>query len=208
MAVVPPSTRFIGFSDLANLTERKTDYLNAISQPFTMEEIANAAGGGTTLVDIPFVYYPPAGITNAGPKFTYADGVNLISYHIKGISELNGNGDSFEQYLCSVNFPSGQPFLFPGSITGMIQGSGGGDFLTSPLASGAIVDIDGSWQPISNFQINLYNYGNNPQVGDAYYYALVATFTTNTSGPITGLMAYDYELLLPESVLPPTIFQD
>lgn len=159
-------------------------------------------------VSYPFVWYPEAGLTVAGPKFTYTDGVELISYHIKGIAQLSGNSDSFEQYLCSVNFPSGQPFLFPGSITGMMQVSGGGDFITTPLANGAIVDIDGSWQPINNFQINLYNYGNNPQQGDAYYYALVASFTTNNSGPITGLMAYDFEFLLPNFITAPTIFQD
>lgn len=44
MAVVPSSTRFIGFSELANLTERKTDYLNAISQPFSMEDISSSVG--------------------------------------------------------------------------------------------------------------------------------------------------------------------
>lgn len=44
MTYVPPSTRFIGFSELANLSENKTANLNAISQPFTMQDIADASG--------------------------------------------------------------------------------------------------------------------------------------------------------------------
>ncbi|MEY2869585.1 MAG: hypothetical protein RIR01_2082 [Bacteroidota bacterium] len=44
MTLVPANTRFIGFSELANLSENKTANLNAISQPFTMQDIADASG--------------------------------------------------------------------------------------------------------------------------------------------------------------------
>jgi hypothetical protein len=43
MANVPAVTRFIGFSEIANLTERKTDFLNSISEPYTMADIAKSA---------------------------------------------------------------------------------------------------------------------------------------------------------------------
>jgi len=46
MANVPLDTRFIGFSDKANLAERKTANLNAISEPYTMQDIVDTAGGG------------------------------------------------------------------------------------------------------------------------------------------------------------------
>lgn len=45
MTLVPQNTRFIGFSEIANLAERKTDYLNSISQPFTMQDITDSVGG-------------------------------------------------------------------------------------------------------------------------------------------------------------------
>lgn len=44
MTLVPSNTRFIGFSQEANLAENKTANLNAISQPFTMQDIADASG--------------------------------------------------------------------------------------------------------------------------------------------------------------------
>jgi hypothetical protein len=156
---------------------------------------------------IPFDWYPPAGLTTAGPKFTYTDGVELISYHIKGIYQISNNGNGFEAYLCTVNFPEGNPFLFPGSITGMFQSGGGGDIVTTPLANGGLVEVDGNHLPVSNLTFTLYNYGNNPQPDGSYNYALVADAITD-SGEVSGLMAYDYEFLLPNFVPSPTIFQD
>lgn len=44
MTLVPSNTRFIGFSELANLEERKSEFLNSISQPFSMQDIADSAG--------------------------------------------------------------------------------------------------------------------------------------------------------------------
>lgn len=51
-----------------------------------------------------FEFWPDAGLTTNGPKFTYADGVELISYHIKGITPISNTGNGFELYLCSINF--------------------------------------------------------------------------------------------------------
>lgn len=158
-------------------------------------------------VSYPFEWFPEAGLTVAGPKFTYTDGVELISYHIKGIMPISNTGNGFENYLCTVNFPDGEPFLFPGSITGMFQSSSGSDIITSPLANGGLIEVDNVHVPVSDFQINLYPYGN-PQPDGSYNYALVASATTVDSGVVTGLMAYDYEFLLPNFVPAPTIFQD
>lgn len=159
---------------------------------------------------IPFEYFPSAGLTTAGPKFTYTDGVQLISYHIKGISPISNSGNGFELYLCSINFPDGEPFLFPGSITGMFQSGGGGDIITTPLANGALVEIDSVHVPISNLEINLFSYGGNPQPDGSYIYALVidATVENPENLQITGLVAYDFEFLLPNFITAPTIFQD
>ena len=164
----------------------------------------------STPTGIPFEFYPPAGLTSAGPKFTYTDGVQLISYHIKGIIPISNNGNGFESYLCSINFPNGQPFLFPGSLTGMLQSGGGSDIITSPLADGGVVEINGVHVPISNLRATLYNYGNNPQEDGSYNYALVidALVDNPDNYNISGLMAYDFEFLLPNSETPPTIFQD
>lgn len=157
---------------------------------------------------IPFEFFPSAGLTTAGPKFTYTDGVELISYHIKGIAAISNTGNGFEQYLCTVNFPDGEPFFFPGSITGMFQSGGGGDVITSPLAVGGLVELDSAHVPVTALNFTLFSYGDNPQPDGNYYYALVATASVDDSGDVSVLMAYDYELLLPNFVTPPTIFQD
>lgn len=157
---------------------------------------------------IPFMWYPPAGLTSAGPKFTYTDGVELISYHIKGIYSINvPNSPGFISYLCTINFPDGEPFIMPGSLTGMFQVSYNGKIITTPLSDGARVNLDGQPSSITDFQISLENYENNPQPDGSYNYALVTEAFTGGS-PITGLMAYDFEFLLPNSETPPTIFQD
>ena len=90
----------------------------------------------------------------------------------------------------------------------MFQSGGGGDVVTSPLAVGGLVELDNVHVPITALDFTLYDYGNNPQPDGNYYYALVATASVDGSGNVSVLMAYDYELLLPNFVTPPTIFQD
>lgn len=206
MTYIPSTTKFIGYSPEVNLQEKKSGLNNNLSEPYTMQDIAQSAGVGPTLLDIPFDFYPPAGLTVAGPKFIYNDGVELISYHIKGVTYINNEGNGFENYLCSINFPDGSPFLFPGTISGMFQSGTGSDIITSPLANGGLVEVDGNHLPVSDFQITLYTYSN-PQPNDSYTYALVMSATTD-NGAITGLASYDFEFLLPNFVQPPTIFQD
>lgn len=158
---------------------------------------------------IPFEWYPPAGLTSAGPKFTYTDGVELISYHIKGIYSMGyGGSNSFSQYLCTLVTTSsfGDTPLFPGSITGMFQSGSGNDVVTSPLAVGGLIEIDGTHVPLTDFKISLYNY-NNPE--GFKWYAVVAEGSADaTPGNLTALMSYDFEFLLPNFVPAPTIFQD
>lgn len=169
-------------------------------------------GGGnpSSPVDYPFEFFPAAGLTNGGAKFTYTDGTELISYHIKGITPISSGGNGFEQYICSINFPEGQPFFFPGSLTGMLQSGGGGDIVTTPLADGGVVELDGIHVPVSSLDFNLYDYGNNPQEDGSWNYALVADATVENPEAlnISGLMAYDFEFLLPNFIQSPTLFQD
>lgn len=175
-----------------------------------VRDINNLNVTGPSPVSYGFEFYPDAGLTTAGAKFKYTDGVELISYHIKGIAAISNTGNGFEQYLCSINFPDGQPFIMPGSITGMFQSGGGSDIITTPLANGGLVEMNGVHVPVSNLDINLYNYGNNPQPDGSWKYALVvdATVENPENYNITALMAYDFEFLLPNFVPAPTIFQD
>jgi hypothetical protein len=46
MAEIPSGTRFIGIATSVDLTERKSALLNKQTEPFTIEDIANAAGVG------------------------------------------------------------------------------------------------------------------------------------------------------------------
>lgn len=185
-----------------------------------VRDINNLNVGGTAYTGIPFQDYPPATLVYEGPKFTYDvtpgiptsnEIVELISYHIKGITPISNNGSGFEQYLCtvSIKLPSLMaPIVFPGSINGMFQTDNNGNFIIGPLANGSLVSLNGDLVPISDFQINLYDYGNNPQPDGSLYYALVMSATTVDSGSIFTLASYDFEMLIPNYIPAPTIFQD
>ena len=45
MAIIPSDTRFIGISPGVNLVEKKSNQLNAETQPYTMQDIIDTAGG-------------------------------------------------------------------------------------------------------------------------------------------------------------------
>jgi hypothetical protein len=179
-----------------------------------VRDVNQLATNPSSPVTYPFEWYPDAGLTNNGAKFTYTDGVELISYHIKGIYPVQIAQDqgSFNHYLCTVNFPEGEPFLFPGSVTGMFQAvdtNNFGSYILSPLANGAILSGSGEYiglYQLSDFRIYLTSYENNPQEDGSYNYALIVEGAANASA--AALMSYDFEFLLPNGVTPPTIFQD
>jgi len=177
-----------------------------------VRDINNLNVDDSTPTGIPFEWYPPAGLTNAGPKFTYTDGVELISYHIKGIQSIsNSTATGFSEYLCTVSVHPdfGSAGIFPGSLTGMFYSGSVNDAVTSPLAIGGLIEINGIHVPLTSFAFNLYYYGDNPQPDGSYWYALVAEGNTdNAPGNLTALMSYDFEMLLPNFVPAPTIFQD
>ena len=212
MPNVPLSTRFVGFSQAADLQERKSANINALSQPVTMQDLVNTTTGGSSPAGITYSGYPQAGLTTAGAKFTYTDGVELISYHIKGIYPISVNpGIDFNVYLCTVIFPEvGMGIeVYPGSITGMFQSGTGPNFILSPLAVGGLVEMDGDHVPLTSFKILLNSYNNNPQPDGSYWYSLTAVGDTGLEpGNLTGLMSYDFELLLPNYLQAPTVFQD
>lgn len=163
---------------------------------------------GPSPAGIPFEFYPPAGLTTGGVKFAYTDGVDLLSYHIKGIQPLSIPDNTFSQYLCSVSFPDNSPFLFPGSITGTIQGNDGYNIISIPLSGSGQITLGQDYATINSFQLNLYDYGDNPQPDGSYYYALVATGAASATNTLSTLVAYDFEFLLPNFAKAPTIFQD
>ena len=201
-------SRQIGWSGQSNLLWQISKQLENLIR--VTSNVSVISGNPSSPAGIPFENFPQAGLTNDGAKFTYTDGVELISYHIKGITTISSGGNGFEQYLCSVNFPEGSPFLFPGSITGMFQSGGGGDIVNTPLANGGLVELDGIHVPVSDLVFNLFDYGNNPQPDGSYNYALVidAAVENIDALTITGLIAYDFEFLLPNDVTSPTLFQD
>ena len=208
MPTVSQDTRFIGYAPDVNLQEKKSGINNTLSEPYTMQDIAAAVGNGSTPTGIPYVFYPPAGITTGGPKFTYTDGIELISYHIKGIDSIQETGNNFYQYLCTVDFGVPYEGIFPGSVTGSFQCITDGNIITTPLANGGLLYIDGIGAVnLTDFTMYLYPY-ENPQPNGHSYYALVATANLAETGAISGLMSYDFEFLLPDYIPAPTIFQD
>jgi hypothetical protein len=162
---------------------------------------------GPSPVSYGFDWYPDAGLTTGGTMFKYTDGVELISYHIKGMYSIGNNGNGFEVYLCTVSFPQFGG-IFPGSVTGAFQIQLDNNFITTPLANGGLLLFNGNGTiPVSDFTMYLYPY-ENPQPDGNYYYALVASGTIADSGSLSAVMCYDFEFSLPNFVTPPTIFQD
>jgi len=184
-----------------------------------VRDVNNLNVGNSAYTGIPFENYPPATLVNEGPKFTYSitpgfpfgnEVVELISYHIKGIYPLS-TSDGFSEYLCTLNVPASPfmaPSLFPGSVTGMFFTYDGNNIINTPLANGGVINIDGTPSPISNFEVVLVNYGDNPQPDGSYNYAVLLTATTPSSGTLESLISYDIEFLFPNYVGTPTIFQD
>jgi hypothetical protein len=163
----------------------------------------------STPTGIPFEYFPPAGLTTAGPKFTYTDGVELISYHVKGIMPVYSNdSNTIVTYLCTISFES--DFFFPGSLSGMVfANDGGASHVLSPLANGSFIESEGddTVELLSNVQVIMEAY--DPQPEGLYNYAiLLSMLPTGGTPPYAATVAYDIELLLPNFVAAPTIFQD
>lgn len=168
--------------------------------------------GGTAYTNIPFIAYPPASLVNEGAKFTYTDGVELISYHVKGIFNYSDTTDYISQYLCTVKLAPAMIPIFPGSLIGMVQYFNNDDVITSPLAIGAsIFGTPGEFNlSMNTCGINLYPYMDNPQPDGLNYYAVVfeALLSSNGTTPIDVTISYDFELLYPNFLPAPTIFQD
>jgi len=159
-------------------------------------------------VSYPFEYWPEAGLTTAGPKFTYTDGVELISYHVKGITPVYSNDTStIVTYICTISFES--DFFFPGSLTGMVfANDGGASHILSPLANGSFIKSESTdtVELLSNVQIIMQAY--DPQPEGLYNYAILLSMFPSGDPPFSATVAYDIELLLPNFVAAPTIFQD
>ena len=175
-----------------------------------VRDINNLNVDGSTPTGIPFDWFPPAGLTNGGPKFTYTDGVELISYHIRGIQSISNNpATGFSEYLCTISVQPYPAPIFPGSLTGMFISGSGSDIVTSPLAIGGLIEINSVHVPLTSLAFTLYYYYDNPQPDGSLWYALVAEgYTDESSGNLTALMSYDFEMLLPNLIPAPTIFQD
>jgi hypothetical protein len=193
---------------MANLVDYLTQPLRKLFNTSDFKSAVKRYAKSVSPVSYPFQWYPDAGLTKEGPKFKYTDGTELISYHIKGISSISDNANSFYQYLGTVviNTSQGYPSIFPGNVTGMFQSGTGADIVTSPLALGGLIEIDGVHVPLNSFKISLYNY-NNPE-GFAWYALVVEGGVDASPGFLTALMSYDFEFLLPNFVPAPTIFQD
>lgn len=80
MPNVPLSTRFVGFAPETNLQERKSANINALSQPFTMQDIASTVGGAST----PTFEYTVTGGTIPEIQIDYIIGSGTLNNGVSG----------------------------------------------------------------------------------------------------------------------------
>ena len=84
MPNVPLSTRFVGFAPETNLQERKSANINALSQPFTMQDIASTVGGASA----PTFEYTVTGGTIPGIEIYYEIGSGQVSNGVSGQNSI------------------------------------------------------------------------------------------------------------------------
>jgi hypothetical protein len=145
MPNVPLSTRFVGFSTGTDLQERKSANINALSQPFTMQDIANTVGGASapsfeyTYIGSETINLKVDYITTIGDVLNLTSGQHTIqSYYSPSISlgyPFTGTSITFPTQILSsfrvgdINNP--QPGVgiinFP-NLTGMLYSLLAGDY--------------------------------------------------------------------------------
>ena len=115
MPNVPLSTRFVGFAPETNLQERKSANINALSQPYTMQDIASTVAGASTPT---FEYSIEGGTLNniqidygigSGEVRNQETGLNTIQTYyvpfISGMSRFEASSITFySDMLAGINW--------------------------------------------------------------------------------------------------------
>ena len=97
MAVIPSDIRFVGIGTQVDMTEKKTENLNALTQPYTMQDIidtVNDGGGGASVMNAGAGLYSivGSGINNtADGDFSFVGGGN--NNNALGICSTIGGGN-------------------------------------------------------------------------------------------------------------------
>lgn len=90
MAIIPSDTRFIGISPGVNLVEKKSTQLNSETQPYTMQDIIDTAGGGGAGLQL------KDGATITSTLQVVADSANTstaLRVSTKDVSNFGNSGD-------------------------------------------------------------------------------------------------------------------
>lgn len=96
MATIPSSTRFIGISQIADLTERKSVSLNSISEPYTISDIKDYVESNTKGIGLFAQTVNSTNITNTNVETSLiGSGVGSLSVPANGFQV----GDSFHAKL-------------------------------------------------------------------------------------------------------------
>jgi hypothetical protein len=111
MATIPSGTRFIGISQRADLTERKSEFQNSLTQPYTIEDIFSS--------NVETTYVVEGGTSGTQPTFTgdplftasYIKSGSLVHFQIQ-VDMDNITNFGTGQYYLSLPFDSKYGYMF------------------------------------------------------------------------------------------------
>lgn len=99
MATIPAGTRFIGISTTADLTERKAASQNALTQPYTIEDLID--GTDFTVLDITSTSAPSKSTLNTTyPIADYPIGTKVVCSEVTGgaVANLRVSADTWFKF--------------------------------------------------------------------------------------------------------------
>lgn len=99
MATIPSNTRFIGISERADLTERKSASQNALTQPYTIEDLID--GTDFTVLDIISTSAPSKSTLNTTyPIADYPIGTKVVCAEVTGgaVANLRVSADAWFKF--------------------------------------------------------------------------------------------------------------
>ena len=140
MAVIPSDIRFVGIGTQVDMTERKTENLNALTQPYTMQDIIDTvSGGGSSVMNAGTgnlsIVGSGSGNTASG-NFSFAGGGQSVSASGIFSSAVGGQANAASGSCSAIGGGSGNT-----ASAGLSTISGG----RANTASGLYSTIGGGW---------------------------------------------------------------
>ncbi len=187
MAIVPSSTRFVGFAPGANMQERKSAMINVLAEPYTMADIASASPQIEILLDNGVISSTDL---LASVKSKYASFESAYFWNIS--MEVNADGINIpnESYFDFVSIYNNSADFENLSIPNLIQATGTIDCRNNANLTTVNIGQIGTVKQLNN----VYLPGNNLNVETVNYILALLVSLDGTNGTLlwdSGVELYE-----------------